>query len=490
MLNSSNSESSDGFGTPREKEFMASAPPIAMIPPELLCNIFTLGMLPVKFSEMAVIPATDRSIFQDPWILGGPWVLGQVCSLWRAVALSLPTIWTSITVFTTIMPHEFSLLNTQLARTAQHPLDVHIRFTNRFGSWEPYSDEFNLFLVTLMSHSRRWRTFHLQFDTKQRPHEEFNALGPGTLPILQELVFSGPGVYHVNKYDFFKDAPALRRVVLGTRGMSLVGNIALPWAQLTTYKATYLDAASHFRYLAVAVNLVDCDLDCDGSPHDDIRLHSAVILPRLRRLAVSHPVLLAALSAPALQSLYIVGPVENVADFLGRSGCTSALTELTLAECTAPASEIIALLQETCGLTTLALYPRSSPTALVAAFTAPECLCPNLGSLSWADFDDALDWGAFAKMVLSRCTESSSVRPLHFVAIYSGRRLMKKAVWCLHELPGLEVVTMNMKKGSVPPLSRTPARWTRTQPFGSFRVKVPTVQHRPVHRVSLAPLPF
>jgi hypothetical protein len=427
-----------------------------MIPPELLCNIFILGMPPVKIGEMAVIPATDRSIFQDPWILGGPRVLGQVCSLWRAMALSLPTIWTSITVFSIIKPREFSLLNTQLARTAQEPLDVHIRFTERYidESWEACSDEFDLFLATLVSHSGRWRTLHLQFDTGWRPHEAFNALGPSTLPVLQELVFSGPGLKHVNpslnhvnEYDFFKDAPALRRVVLGTRGMSLVGNIALPWAQLTTYKATYLDAAAHFRYLAVAVNLVDCDLGCGESPHDDIRLHSAVILPRLRRLAVSHPVLLVALSAPALQSLYVVGPVENVADFLGRSGCTSALTELTLAECTAPASEIIALLQETCGLTTLALHPRSSPTELVAAFTAPECLCPNLGSLSWADFDDTLDCGAFAKMVLSRCTESSSVRPLHFVAIYSGRRLKKKAVWCLHELPVLEVVTMDMKKG-------------------------------------------
>ncbi|KAF8179595.1 hypothetical protein K438DRAFT_1252216 [Mycena galopus ATCC 62051] len=248
-------------------------------------------------------------------------------------------------------------------------------------------------------------------------------------------------------FCFADDAPALRRVVLGTRGMSEVWSIALPWAQLITYKATYLNAAAHFRYLAVAVNLVDCDLDCGVSPYDDIRLHSVVTLPRLRRLAVSHPVLLNSLSAPALQSLYIVGPVENVADFLRRSGRTSALTELTLAECAGPASEIIGLLQETRGLTTLALYPRSSPTELVTAFTAPECLCPNLGSLSWVDFDDVLDRDAFANMVLSRCTESTSVRPLHFVAIYSGRRLMKKAGWCLRELPGLEVVTMNMKKG-------------------------------------------
>ncbi|KAJ6576056.1 hypothetical protein DFH09DRAFT_1150286 [Mycena vulgaris] len=455
MAPSSNSELFDGFSSSREKEVMASAPPIAMIPAELLCYIFTLGMPPVKNGEVAVIPVIGRSILQDPWILGGPRVFVQVCSHWRAVALSLPTLWTSITVFSTITPREFSLLNTQLARTAQAPLDVHIRFTDE--NYKKHSSyEFDLFLATLVSHSGRWRTLYLQFDVNWRPHAAFNALTPGTLPVLQELVFSGTGLYHIEKYDFFKDAPALRRVVLGTRGMSPVWNIALPWAQLTTYKATYLGAASHFRYLAVAVNLVDCDLDCGKGPYDDIRLHSAVTLPRLRRLAVSHPGLLDPLSAPALQSLYIVGPVKNVPDFLRRSGRTSALTELTLAECAAPAHEIIALLQEVCGLTTLALYLRSSPAELVAAFTAPECLCPNLGSLSWADFDDALDRSAFANMVLSRCTESTSALPLHFVAIYSGRRLMKKAGWCLGKLPGLEVVTMNMKKGKS---ASAVARW-------------------------------
>ncbi|KAJ7884178.1 hypothetical protein B0H14DRAFT_3857195 [Mycena olivaceomarginata] len=293
MPTSSNSELLNGFGTSREKEVMASAPPIAMIPPELLCNIFTLGMPPVKMAKWRLsLPPKDASS-KTP---GSSAVPG------------------------TTTPHEFSLLTTQLVRTAQEPLDVHIRFTSRLRTWERYFDEFHLFLVTLVSHSRRWRTLHFQFDIHQRPYVAFNALDPGTLPILHELVFSGPGLNHITEYNFFKDAPALRSVVLGTRGMSLLGNIALPWAQLTTYKATYLDAASHFRCLAVAVNLVDCDLDCGGSPHDDIRLHSAVILPRLRRLAVSHPVLLVALSAPALQSLYVVGPVENVADFLGRSG--------------------------------------------------------------------------------------------------------------------------------------------------------------------------
>ncbi|KAJ6558834.1 hypothetical protein DFH09DRAFT_527574 [Mycena vulgaris] len=63
MSPSSNSELFDGFSSSREKE----------------------GMPPIK---NGVIPVIGRSILQDPWILGGPWVFSQVCSHWRAVALS------------------------------------------------------------------------------------------------------------------------------------------------------------------------------------------------------------------------------------------------------------------------------------------------------------------------------------------------------------------------------------------------------------------
>ncbi|KAF7335674.1 hypothetical protein MVEN_02222400 [Mycena venus] len=404
-----------------------STPPISLIPPEVL-----------------FVPVIGPRLSCGPWILGGPWLFGQVCSHWRALSHASPTLWTSITVFATLTQRELILLNTQLARTGAAPLDVHIRFTYISMS----SRQFDVFLTTLVSHSARWRALHLQFDANQPPHHTFSALGPGTLPILEKLGFSGNGFYHLEKYDFFEDAPALRRVVLGARGMSSVSRITLPWARLTTYKATYRDAASHFRNLANAANLVDADLDCgEDGPCDDIMLHSTLTLPRLRRLAVSHPELLKRLFAPALQSLYVVGSIEDVPDFLHRSGCTSKLAELTLAECAAPKEEIISLLHQTRGLTKLALDLHSLPTDIVAALRAPECLCPNLGSLLWADFDDELDRKAFADMVLSRCRDSTSVRRLYFVALYAGRRRMKTAGLPLRSFQGLQVLFVNAKIG-------------------------------------------
>ncbi|KAJ7676931.1 hypothetical protein DFH06DRAFT_1291778 [Mycena polygramma] len=79
---------------------------------------------------------------------------------------------------------------------------------------------------------------------------------------------------------------------------------------------------------------------------------------------------------------------------------------------------------------------------------AGERLCPKLRSLLWADRKDALDRGAFADMVVSRCSASSGVHALRFVAIYSGRWRMKGAGWRMRGISGLEVVTMNRKKGT------------------------------------------
>ncbi|KAJ7604314.1 hypothetical protein DFH06DRAFT_1391240 [Mycena polygramma] len=146
-------------------------------------------------------------------------------------------------------------------------------------------------------------------------------------------------------------------------------------------------------------------------------------------------------------------PTHNIIDIsLHRFGCMGTLTELTLAFCTTPAEEIITILKQLPSLTALSLDLSLEisipPAPIVAALMAAERLCPNLISLSWADQEDSLDRTAFADMVVSRCAPSSGVHPLRFVAVYSGRRRMKGAGWRMRGLPGLEVVTMNRKKGA------------------------------------------
>ncbi|KAF8145342.1 hypothetical protein K438DRAFT_1872161 [Mycena galopus ATCC 62051] len=426
---------------------------INLIPPELLCYIFTLLVPPLNSgSSSPVIPTFNAPWLSGPWILGGPWVFGQVCSHWRALAVSLPTLWTSITVFTTVSPRELSLLNIQLSRTESAPLDLHINFTSDTRS-PPNCDLFDPFLARLVSYSARWRTLHLEFDGGRLPRTTVATIYGLTLPLLEELALSGSGVSYIA--NLFTGAPALRRLVLRTHSLASTRKIALPWAQLTSYKAFHSDAATHFRNLAGAANLVECDLDFAAFNHDEVTVLQLdiLILPSLRRLAISCPLLLDRLIAPALQSLYIVGPVKHVHPFLDRSGCTSKLIELTLVRSTAPAPEIITLLQQTPGLTALMLDVHSPPAEIVAALTARGRLCPALELLAWTDFTDMLDRGAFADMVVSRCTNSIGMRRLRSVVLLAGRRRLNAATGRMRALPGLEVVIMNPNKG-VPALAR------------------------------------
>ncbi|KAF8152701.1 hypothetical protein K438DRAFT_1864383 [Mycena galopus ATCC 62051] len=407
---------------------------INLIPPEFLCYIFTLLVPPLNSgSSLPVIPTPNTPWLNGPWILGGPWVFSQVCSHWCALAVLLPTLWTSITVFTTVSPRELSLLNIQLSRTEVAPLDLHIHFISGTHS-PPNCDLFDLFLARL-------------FDSGWLLHATFTTINGLTLPLLEELAFSGSGVSYIENYSFFTDAPALCRLVLRTHSLASTRKITLPWAQLMSYKAFHSDAATHFRDLAGMANIVECDLDFATFNRDLVAVMQLdiVILLSLRRLAISCPLLLNRLIAPALQSLYIVSPVKHVHPFLDCSGCTSKFIKLTLLRNTGPTPEIIALLQQTPGLTALMLDVHSLLAEIVTVLTAQGRLCPALVLLAWADFTDTLDRGAFTGMVVS-------MRRLHSVMLLAGRRSPNAATRCMCALPGLEVVTMNPNEG-VPALA-------------------------------------
>ncbi|KAJ7362304.1 hypothetical protein DFH08DRAFT_321870 [Mycena albidolilacea] len=428
--------------------------PIQIIPPEILCHIFTLTVPPLNATS-AYVHVARRVDSSQSWTPREPWVLGQVCSYWRSQALALPTLWSSISFSTSPWPRELSLCHTQLARSGTAPLDLLIRFTVE----GPYRDrtEVDKFMAKLVSLNARWRSLHLEFTYHYRtPPSFFTSLGPNPLPLLEEVVLGGVGIYIGDKQKFFENVPALRRVVLSDLGvMSADGvgsnqKIPLPWRHITTYKATYLHADKLLQNLAAAVNLVECDITFTrgGPSYEDTLWRDVLTLPRLRRLVISHPVFLNCLAAPALKSLYIIGPVEHVLPFLRRSGCTETLSALTLTQYTVPAPELIGLLHDTPGLRALALDLDLAPVEVVAALMAPQRLCPKLKSLSWADFDDKLERDAFADMVTSRCTGAvPEVCRLRSIAIYSGRRRMKSAGWRLRLIPNLDVLTVTAKKG-------------------------------------------
>ncbi|KAJ7606979.1 hypothetical protein DFH06DRAFT_1347753 [Mycena polygramma] len=464
--------------------------PIASTPPEILCYIFALTLIS-KTATPPSIPAIGRgpSWYCKSGILGGPWIFGQVCSYWRKLAESTPTLWTSITVSHSLMPSQLRLLDTHLARSGNAPLDVLIHISKP----RLYHDtSFKSFLAKIVAQSTRWRTLRLELLLNHFPHAVFTALAStaGALPLLEELVFNGGGPIFriasdwdtmpeekIKEITFFEDAPVLRRVAVSGYVSNQL-DISLPWGQLTAYKGSVYGLTTK---LDVGQNLVECELT--GRYFDDADKNRVHTLPYLRRLVLTDVELLHTLATPALQSLYIKQSiyikksVSGLIHLLHRSGCITSLVELTLVFCNTPAGEIIVILKQLPSLAALSLDICTPPAPIVTALMAAERLCPNLMSLSWADREDALDRAAFADMVASRCSASSAVQTLRFVAVYSGRRRMKGAGWRMRGIQGLEVVTMNRKKGA-------PACGFESQKLGNSTFRstcLPVFQLSPLH---------
>ncbi|KAJ6571164.1 hypothetical protein B0H19DRAFT_1129315 [Mycena capillaripes] len=438
--------------------------PIALLPPEIICHIFIL-VVPPQTATSAAVPILIRRSWDEAPILGVPWVFGQVCSQWRTLSASLTTLWTSITVSTTILPRELPFLCTQLARTGSAPLDVFVRFTANPRRCpetlhaKPWDEAFNTFLRTLLPHSDRWRTLWIRFDGYPSPSANLTILYPQTLPNLEALTIDNIDKNVLSRSRFFDlsaPTPALRRVAIDFLSDGLLADLQhLPWNRLKKYKLR-CDGTNHLHNLAAAPALVECDIHVWPPPNPFTSMRGTpVTLLRVRRLVLSNSLFLDMLTAPALESLHILGPVDKIGPFLRRSGCMATLAQLTLRYCTAPIPDIVALLRQTRGLTTLALHLVNPPAELVAALAGPAGLCPNLDSLLWADFEDALDRNAFVDMVASRMRkidsttyDSAGVRPLRSVALYAGRRRMKGAGRRLRALDGLEVLILNAKKGT------------------------------------------
>ncbi|KAJ7124052.1 hypothetical protein C8R43DRAFT_38115 [Mycena crocata] len=461
-----------------DDEIKRASSPICWIPPEILCYIFMLALPPatVRSPSLPIQVSGPRYRRTKKSTNLGPWLFGQVCHYWRTLALSFPSLWTSIVVSGKIGMREMERLDYQLDRSGKAALDVLLWFTPH--SYRRGSTSFHEFLQRLVGESSRWRTIRFELDTVPTAPPELDGLA---VPLLEEVIFSGFGAARLKNYDFFKDAPKLQRVVLSTPGTNSVPNIPLPWAQITTYKATYPDGLTHFKNLSLAANLVDCDIDFRLDawdepaelPDERIYHNDTLTLPHLRRLVITRSLFLDSLVAPALTELHVHGPVTSVSTFLRRSACT--LTHLTLFLCDASSADVIHVLHSAPSITALAidfLGPASETKALIEALarsrhptSANHGLCPNLTSLSWGDRNDTIDRAAFADMVESRSGAGSSFgggdmqieipqmqsgnprTRLRFVGIYLGRLGMKANGRRLRALEGMDVVILNARKG-------------------------------------------
>ncbi|KAJ7451972.1 hypothetical protein FB451DRAFT_698806 [Mycena latifolia] len=252
--------------------------PIRRIPNEILSEIFPLAL-----------PSHQEAIESDGFdVQDTPWSLGQICGQWRAVALSLGALWSSVAinygavVGSPSAAYPLAMLETQLERA--NTLRIYLTPT-----LSPSGHELVL-LHLLAGHSHRWEVLDL-------------VLTPGIHPIIASLQNRVPQLRKLRiewrdpdpdmdplllpdeDVESFRVAPALKDVTLIVEDRLL--SVPLPAHQLTRYELNG-SWATHVDILKRAINLIEARIvvdDTADSPH--IVPDGVIDLCHLRRLYVS-----------------------------------------------------------------------------------------------------------------------------------------------------------------------------------------------------------
>ncbi|KAJ7074987.1 hypothetical protein B0H15DRAFT_956870 [Mycena belliarum] len=346
--------------------------PVVSIPPEIIAEIF------LHYVDSAHIGGTGSGAPYAPGTRAGgfgPLILASVCRAWRAVAISLPSIWSTVQLYAvpdTISPTE-KLLQCWLPRAASHSLDIQI------GS----PSGLDLLMPLISPYSLQLRSFSCGFDT---PISFPEVLIRGRIPSLRRLEVSLEVTREevIAPVTAFFDAPALRDVHLIDFTFAW---ILLPWGQLTNFECSGQTAAECLEMLQYTPLLEA--LTVDLSPPDNLSA-VAVRLDRLHTLKFSkyqesiH--LIDHLTLPLLTHLELPVLTQQSASHLVGFFARTAPSLDSVAICDTPAYTTLACLHAMPTVSAVRLTdPPGTPrefSEIFDALTHDAGLLPNLKSLS------------------------------------------------------------------------------------------------------------
>ncbi|KAJ6530866.1 hypothetical protein DFH09DRAFT_994439, partial [Mycena vulgaris] len=280
--------------------------PLRRMPPEVLGEIFSW-----------TLPTLRPTLRRGFDVNDSPWVLTHICSRWRAIAISTPTLWSLLTIkCSDKQTDSLAMAKTHIERA--HMLQIH------FWGEEinPVGPQIEMFRF-LAEYSPRWEEFRIQLTS------DLSALLPSLrnrVPLLRRLRIQwgfATSSAEIGSIDCFQIAPALLDVGL-FNGRGHVP-ISLPLHQLTRYRL-HAPCEMHRDMVKLGHNLVEAHIDVRGGDWPDSS--NAINLFSLRRLYVSHSKFLNYLRVPSLEELAIwfrkdSGPtiLEHVESLLARSSC-------------------------------------------------------------------------------------------------------------------------------------------------------------------------
>ncbi|KAJ6457243.1 hypothetical protein C8R45DRAFT_1033020 [Mycena sanguinolenta] len=258
---------------------------IRRLPSDILAEIFAYTVPDLVLRHRRV---TDTS----------PWVYGRVCSRWRTLSTSLPTLWSHIEPYLPL-----PLLMTQLDLAKGCGLAIRLIYSETEA------------IDPLIACCSRWETVDIQMGVKtlatlERVH--------GKLPMLRDLKCSDST--GVGSCSAFEIAPRLSSA-------TIVGkpSLRLPWSQLArlSQRIPQIDGLGQ---LGSACNLVELSLT-NSVPlslalAQTDRLSELILeFPLLRRLCIEDGGFLNFLVLPALEDLHISRHAMSLTSLIDRSSC-------------------------------------------------------------------------------------------------------------------------------------------------------------------------
>ncbi|KAJ7607871.1 hypothetical protein FB45DRAFT_1067627 [Roridomyces roridus] len=261
--------------------YKAILSPLRRLPTETLGEIF-----------MHTVPSIRDLVRWNGFGMNqSPWVLIHVCSRWREIAISLPSLWSLI-----YMDQRYPLAVAEMQVQRAKTLRVHIHGRTEFGL-QPISE--TRILEYLISHSTRWEEFSIEM------RENFDVLLPtlrDQVPLLRRLSLEwNEDLYTEDpeeSIDYFETATSLVELRICYPGII---SFSPSLQQLTRY---HVDAPweTHQQILSVSPALVEAHISVEDGPQWS-DMDPKIELLHLRCLYVSWTKIVQFLHVPVLEQV-------------------------------------------------------------------------------------------------------------------------------------------------------------------------------------------
>ncbi|SJL11849.1 uncharacterized protein ARMOST_15260 [Armillaria ostoyae] len=176
-----------------------------------------------------------------------PWVIGQVCSLWRTISLSTPSLWSNICFdiyHAATGDQKLQALTTILSRSGDHPLTISIDSPSD-GFHFPHNFASAGDLRILAVHGSRWTSLELNMNRTDL-HNAFDIIDRSNRPLthLRRLHISTTEGSASLNMPIFSPSPILYCILQGVSIMTL----PVPLSNLATLTSE-LEHLSELPYL-------------------------------------------------------------------------------------------------------------------------------------------------------------------------------------------------------------------------------------------------